>query len=213
MDRQPMNVMAYQKIPNLVESMASGIKMAGELVKMPREAQQTATEAMLSAAAKESLKSIQARVKAVQADKTLTQDQKNEKIGQIYLQSGVGYSGGHPDWQPYAGASRFQGLQQGEQGMQERELANPALQKHQPVIQTTPTTPAPVKQPTPVQPAPGKEPTTPADKDLMNQLGMIDTQPETGLMAASFLQQPNLEYQNQMGGGLMRAPLGNYAYA
>lgn len=201
MDRQPFNVLPYMKYPNMIEAATNGVKLASMIGKLPREAQENAAQASMASIAAEQSKAIQARIKVIQGDKTLSPTEKTTQIQQLLIQSGFGYDQGGGKYDPLTGLLRGQQYQATEQEIKLRQMQNPSLQPSvNPAIPNP--RPAPVQQqPTPVQqPAPVQQATPPADKDLTNQLGMM-------------------EYQHQIGAmypGLMPAPISqasNYAYA
>jgi hypothetical protein len=102
MNREPMNVMAYQKLyPNLAEQALKGVQIAGELVKLPREMQATTTEKVMNQVVQARMKAIQARAQEImKADYTNKggEAQRSTDLNNLYMFSGAGYSGGRPTY-------------------------------------------------------------------------------------------------------------------
>src|ERR1700745_2491412 len=65
MNREPMNVLAYMKYPDMIEHALNGVKIGQMIGSFPKEAQANATEMAIGSVTRAKMQAIQTRAKAI----------------------------------------------------------------------------------------------------------------------------------------------------
>jgi hypothetical protein len=96
---------------------------------MPAEVQENAANKAMATVAGEHAKAIQARIKAIEADTSMTREQKDTAESELYIRAGVGMSGGQPSWSAGAGEAQYQDWIRRQQEINAFNLAHPFVPK------------------------------------------------------------------------------------
>jgi len=82
-----------QLLPDVVDRIRKGVETADWLTKIPREASETVMQKMMQNVQEQLYKATMAKIKAIQSDKTMTEQAKSDAIRSEILKSGYGAVG------------------------------------------------------------------------------------------------------------------------
>jgi len=112
-----MDVLQHTYIPNWMDTISKGVDIGAKFAALPREGQENIAQMHMAQIASEEAKAVQNQIKAIQADKTKSPEDKTAAIYRATMPSGLSYGpqGGtlntlsypqfiyqlHPDWANY----------------------------------------------------------------------------------------------------------------
>jgi hypothetical protein len=169
-------VMPYVHNPDMLSAAQKGIELGAMINRLPRAAHENAAQSAMASIAQEQGKNLQDQFKFIRADKTLTPEQKSQKMQQALMESGFTYAPGGGGFDPLGAAVRAQGLATAQQAYQQSAQSFPLEQQTRQTnlaggvqaVQAGTTNPVQPAQPTnPAQPAQPVQP--PKQEHLLNQ--------------------------------------------
>jgi hypothetical protein len=219
MSNQPFNVLPYVNQTDMLGAARKGLDMGALISKLPVTAHENAAQSAMASIAQEGAKDMQARIRQIQGDKSLSPQQKTAAIQQVMLGGGFGYtpSGGTID--PIGNALKSLQMNldlKGRAGVvgggtQVTDgTGNPPAPPRQPVTTTTqPTTSGDANSTTVVTAPQQNETVTGAARPQQQQ-----TNADNGIDNLGYLGDESLISGYQRG-GLVKAPIaraGEYGY-